>query len=420
LKEIELKAIHGLAEYARKVRLLQGNARLYLASIILFGLGFGVYRLLFNFYILSLGYSEGFLGTLISVNSMAALGSALPAAFVSDLLGRKRSFLLSTVLSALAVIGVITWRHTLSFILMNALFGMSNSLQGVTGGPFMMENSGEEERNYLFSFSFGLQTLAGFMGNSFGGKLPAWMAGLAGVAPTSTTAYAWSLVFTAGTLLLALLPFALLKPVRITRRIDSVLAPFKFASQNLALLSKLVGPMLIISFGAGLLIPFLNVFYRSVHGRSDGVIGFLFALGSLSMGVGLLLAPPLADRLGKIQLVVISQSISIPFLFVLGFSPWFEVSAAAYLIRGALMNMSNPIYQAFVLEQVDEDARAMIASLVSMSWNFGWSFAPQISGWVQEGYGFAPLFFGTAGTYAIATYLSYRFFVRRSPERETT
>jgi MFS family permease len=296
---------------------------------------------------------------------------------------------------------------------MNALFGMSNSLQGVTSGPFMMENSGEEERSYLFSFSFGLQTLAGFMGNSFGGKLPAWMGQLAGVAATSTTAYAWSLLFTAGTLLLALLPFALLRPARINRRIDSVLAPFKFAYQNLGLLGKLVGPMLIISFGAGLLIPFLNIFYRNVHGRSDDVIGFLFALGSLSMGIGLLLAPPLADRLGKIQLVVASQAISIPFLFVLGFSPWFELSAAAYLIRGALMNMSNPIYQAFVLEQVDEEARAMVASLVSMSWNFGWSFAPQLSGWVQESYGFAPLFFGTATTYAIATYLSFRFFGRR-------
>ena len=69
--------------------------------------------------------------------------------------------------------------------------------------------------------------------------------------------------------------------------------------------------------------PFMNVFFRQGHHQSDPVIGSLFAWGSLAMGVGLLLAPPLADRMGKIQLVVVTQTLSIPFLIILGFSPIF-------------------------------------------------------------------------------------------------
>lgn len=416
------KIVQGITNYAGRIRLFRPNARLYLGSITLFGLGFGIYRLLFNFYILSLGYSEGFLGTLITVNSFTALLGALPVSVVSDWLGRKRSFLTSAALSAAAVIGVITWRNTAGFVCMSVLFGLSNSLMGVTSSPFMMENSGKKERSYLFSFSFGLQTMASFVGNSIGGNLPTWLGAQVGAGATSTTAYALSLLFTAGTMVLALVPFALLKRTESSapspRRPQSILAPFRYAGKNISLLGKLIGPMLIISLGAGLLIPFLNVFYRNVYHQPDSTIGFLFALGSLSMGVGLLISAPIADRLGKVQMVVLTQGISIPFIFVLGFSPWFELSAVAYLIRGMLMNMSNPIYQNFVMEQVEEEAQAMVASLTSMSWNFGWAFSPQVSGWVQETYGFGPLFFGTATTYAIATYLSYHYFIRRKKERK--
>jgi len=86
---------------------------------------------------------------------------------------------------------------------------------------------------------------------------------------------------------------------------------------------KLIFPLLITSLGAGLIMPFMNVFFRTVHHQSDSAIGAMFALGSLAMAVGLIIAPPLADRIGKIQLVVISQALSIPFLYFLGFSTWF-------------------------------------------------------------------------------------------------
>ena len=104
--------------------------------------------------------------------------------------------------------------------------------------------------------------------------------------------------------------------------------------------------------------PFMNVFFREQYGQTDPAIGALFAWGSLAMGVGLIAAPPLAERMGKIQLVVVTQALSIPFLILLGFAPWYWLSVIAYLVRVALMNMSTPIYQTFVMERVDASARA--------------------------------------------------------------
>jgi len=42
---------------------------------------------------------------------------------------------------------------------------------------------------------------------------------------------------------------------------------------------------------------------------------------------------------------------SIPFLLSIGFAPFFWLSASAFWIRAALMNMGSPLYEAFAMEQ---------------------------------------------------------------------
>ena len=143
----------------------------------------------------------------------------------------------------------------------------------------------------------------------------------------------------------------------------------------------------------------------------------MFAWGSLAMGVGLILAPALADRFGKIKVVVFTQGLSIPFLVMLGFSPLFGFSALAYYIRLTLMNMSSPVYQTFVMEQVDSESRAMVASLNSMVHSFGRAFSPIISGWLQVSYGFGPPFIGTITLYIAAVVMYYFFFLRGQKKR---
>ncbi|HNR45744.1 MAG TPA: MFS transporter, partial [Anaerolineaceae bacterium] len=149
----------------------------------------------------------------------------------------------------------------------------------------------------------------------------------------------------------------------------------------------------------------------------DAAVGSTFAWGSLAMGLGLIIAPPLADRMGKIKLVVLTQGLSIPFLALLGFGP-LAVSLTAYYIRLTLMNMSGPVYQTFVMEKVEPSARGTIASLVSMANSFGWAFSPIVSGWIQVRYGFGPAFWGTIILYAAAVFFYWWFFMapRNQPQ----
>ncbi len=410
--------MRGLQRYGERLQAFRPNARLYLLSVVLTGASMGVFRLLFNFYVVSLGYNNALVGRLITASSLAALIAALPMGYLADVLGRKRSLLIGTGTVSLAVLGMVLFPTTAMLYAMNALSGVAQSLLGVTMAPFLMENSGEEERTYLFSFGSGLQMASAFVGNWIGGYLPSWVAQWRGAAPTSSQAYAGALIVVALLSLTALLPLARLRPQRLAREDKSLFAPFAYAARRPALLTKLILPMLLTSIGAGLIMPFMNLFFREVHHQPDPVIGSLFAWGALAMGIGLLIAPPIADRIGKIPLVVVTQGLSIPFLALLGFAPWFWVSAAAYLVRLALMNMSGPVYQTFVMEHVEPSARATVASLVSLSWSFGWAFSPTISGWLQDRYGFGLPFLGTIGFYSVAVFLYWRFFWHASAEGE--
>ncbi len=407
------KPLRVIGEYGAHVSAFKPNARWYLLNVVITGAVMGVFRLLFNFFVLSLGFDEAMLGNLITTSSFVALLAALPMGYLSDMIGRKASLVLSGALLSVSILAMAIWPSEPMFYAMNVVSGIAQSLAGVTMSPFLMENSDEHERTYLFSFGQGLQMTMASVGNWIGGYLPTWMGQARNVTATSSLAYGDSVLIIGIGAALAVLPLVFLKSPRMEHSQRAIFAPFQYAAKNPLLLTKLILPMLLTSLGAGLIMPFMNVFFRVVHHQPDPVIGALFAWGSLAMGIGLLIAPPLADRTGKIQLVVITQGLSIPFLILLGFSPIFWVGAATYYIRLALMNMSSPVYQTFVMENVEPSSRATVASLTSMSWNFGWAFSPTVSGWLQVRYGFGPPFIGTIILYTISVIMYWAFFWRR-------
>jgi len=398
--------------YIERVSAFSPNARKYLISLIIYGAGIGIHRILFNFFLRSLGYDEAMMGLLSTVSSTTVLIVALPMGYLADMFGRKVSLVLSGLLSGLSIILMVLFPSVPMFIAMNILFGIGSSLAGVVSGPFLMENSGELERTYLFSISSGLRMAAFSLGDWLGGYLPTWFSGVFDVSAVSPTAYAWAIGVSGALVLVATLPRLMLKRNLAPAEERSIFAPISYAKEHPGMLTKLLLPMFVTSIGAGLIMPFMNIFFSNVHNQPDPVIGTMFAWGSLAMGVGLILAPAFADRYGKIRVVVFTQALSIPFLALLGFSPWFSLSAMAYYVRLTLMNMSSPVYQTFVMEQVESESRAMVASLNSMVNSFGRAFSPMISGWLQVGYGFGPSFIGTIALYITSIVLYYLFFLK--------
>ncbi len=411
-----------LVRYWRRLRSFSPNARFYLLSTVITGLSFSIYMLIFNLYIDSSGYPRSFLGELQSMPNLIALVGALPAGVLVDYIGRKRALLLANVGRTIASLGIVLapgpWWLRLSMI----TFGVSGALWMVSGAPFMMENSTDEERNALFSANFGLQTLVGFFGTLVGGYLPTAFGGLLNVDVESAPAYAATLGVTVALSAFALIPVFLIKELPQPATDEGPGVPGRAARSfwpwhnisDMGMVMRIFIPNIVISMGAAILIPYMNLFFKETFPISDKALGTLFAVSSVVTGVATLASPLLADRWGRIRSLVITQLTSIPFLLLIGFSGAFWISGIAFWVRAALMNMGNPLYSAFAMEQVTERERATVSGLMGMSWNIGWTVGPYLSGYMQAhpAIGFRPIFLITCTLYILASVLMRIFFQR--------
>jgi MFS family permease len=292
---------------------------------------------------------------------------------------------------------------------MTIIYGASYALLIVTGPPFLMEHSGMDERTHLFSLYSALSAIAGIAGGFVGGYFPAWLGSWLGVGPQDARAYQAALVATVVIGLLSILPFLRMRQVaagarRMARR------PLSGVRSEGRLLFRLLFPNLLLGLGAGLFLPFANVFLRTQYHVGDSEVGTVFSLAALVAGVAIALGPIPAQRFGKIRSVIVEQAISVPLLLVMGFSPYFPLAMLAYLFRTAFMQTSGPIFNAFTMEVVREETRATAASLMSMVWTFGSVVSPLVSGQVQIYYGWTPLILGMAALYSLGIVFTYIFF----------
>jgi MFS family permease len=181
------------------------------------------------------------------------------------------------------------------------------------------------------------------------------------------------------------------------------------------LIKLLISPAL-ISIGAALLIPYLNLFFKQRFAIADTRLGLIFAGLGLATALAALVGPALSARLGKIRAIVLTQALALPFLALMGATPLLGLAIGAALARSALFNMGTPLYDAFAMERTDEAARPAVIGVINGAYSIGYLFAPLVSTQIQAAYGFTPLFVITLICYALAVLAKYWFFVRDSAQ----
>ncbi len=412
---ISLTITNGIRNYWSHVAGFSHNARLFLWSSLLGGLVISIYDLLFNFYLECLGYRQDFLGLMASLSQLVIFITSLPASLLSDVIGRKRALILGGVANTLALLGLIVFTTTEGIILMTVLYGASTALLIVVGPPFMMENSGIQERTHLFSWYQAVVAFAGIAAGFLGGNLPGWFAGWLKVGAQDTAAYQAAIVAMAFINGVSVIPLVVLRTSGGARR--AVRHPLAGMRADGALLFKILFPNLLIALGAGLFIPFRNIFFRARFGVSDSEVGVIFSLAALVAAVAIVFGPVTAQRFGKIRAVVAQQFLSVPLILVTGFAPIYSVVVVAALVRTALMQMSGPVFNAYTMEVVREETRGTTSSLMNMVWTLGWVVSAPISGQLQLGGDWSLIFIAMALLYAIGIGLMQVYFGRTTNSR---
>jgi MFS family permease len=399
--------------YISPIRSFSRAARLFLLMTVIDGIILSAWQLFFNIYMLQSGYSRDFLGLVNSMPSAAALIFGIPLGRLSDRIGRKLSLLLGIGLASLTMLVQITVHQPAVIAGAAFLTGIFNMLFIISQAPLMIKLSDAQNRTMLFSLNFGLQTTAGAIGNVFAGQLPAVFGNLLQVDVHSAVAYRAVLITAVLLGTVALIPLWLMDEPQTPPRPVSSGSSGKPSSTLTALTVKMTIPNVLIGLGAAILIPYMNVFFKDKFQISDSLLGLLFSISALMIGIGSLVAPRIAARLGgKVPAVVATQSASLGFLLLMGFAPFLWLSSLGFLMRSALMNMSAPLYSAFCMEHTPEHQQGFVNSVLNLSWNIGWAVGPYVSGVVQESYGFNPLFITTAVFYLLAVSLTWNFFMR--------
>lgn len=404
-------------DYVARVRGFNTNARWYLVYTFMSGVGFGIYGLFYNLYILSLGHSPAFLGLLLALPLVVVTVLAVPAGMLGRRIGYRNTLLLGTVVLTLSLIGACAAPSAAGLITFALGLGVMQALLDVSNAPFVAENSRPSERTHLFSVQFAVRLFASFFGSLGAGLLPAQLARLLRVGAESPTAYRATLLLSAALFLLALLPLLRVRRPLAPRNEDE--APSRpigrLSRAEIAVLTKLFVPQAVIGIGAGALVPFLNVFFKVRFGVSDSLLGVLFALQAIAMGLATLAGTAVAARLGRVRAVVLTQVLSIPFLAILGFVPFLPLASVGFLARAALMNMGSPLYSAFAMDQVDEKRRGTANALLVMSAQGSRALSSWAGGLLQQGPGFSPIYALTITCYLAASALTHRFFSRTAP-----
>lgn len=423
-------------------------ARLYLIHATLLTFGLALSSLYFNLALIELGYDKlqiavpilgelRLLGILNSLPVLVAALSSLPLWWLVGVIGPRAALIAAALLHAVALLSVALWPDPLPLLIGTAFGGPASVLFQISAAPFMMRHSGEGERDALFSLNAGLNIGIGGIGALVGGFIPGIAAQLLGLPPQSAVAYRAAFTVAALCVGLAALPMlllareqrspvaaAVLRPARprdLLGRIIAVLAPeardLRSALRSLLAALRFTVSPLLISCGAALLIPFLNIYFRQRFETPDALLGLIFAAISVATGLATLAAPAISSRLGKMGSVILTQTLAIPCLLLLGAAPtlWLAVSIA--VARGALMNMASPLYDAYAMERSPEPARPMVIGLINGAFSLGYIVGPTISVDVQANYGFGPLFLATAACYSLAALANYLIFLRPARTR---
>ena len=405
--------VHELMQYGTRLRGFSRNAKVYLLASFLGSLYYGVFGVLGNLYFMQAGLTEGFIGTMISVGAITRVVFAIPAGLLSDRIGRRNALFLAATGIAVAETLMIAFPNPVTVILAFALASASGSIMMVTGSPFLAENSNKEERSHLFSVSMACHTISGVAGSIVGGMLPFIWGSALRLSPDSFLVYRFTLFTALILLVLSIIPYS---RIREQRNVASRQRVWPIKLQNPKLTAKLALPELLMGLGAGMFVPFLNVYFSRHLSASAAQVGFIFSAMNMVTTIAVLWAPVLGMRRGKIGATVLTRLLSIPILLVIALTGNIWVAAVAAWIRSALMNMSNPLMGSFSMEILDAKERATVSSILSMLWSLGWGLSAKLAGHIMQHYSYTVPYYFTVVLYTLSALLLFHFFGKQEKE----
>ena len=345
--------------------------------------------ILFNFYLLSLGFDNSVAGELASIVRLAGFAMAIPLGIAVDRFGGIRTVQVAALINIVvwfAILNVtdLAWLRGIYFF-----SGVFFTAQSVAVLPSIIRVTTPEQRPFLFGLNFSIFMGTGVFAALIGGMLPGIIAQFKGIDAMSTEAYRVALH---GVIVLTGIGFV--SVLGLHRRIMSATTNHAEVATHsegvpvpLATMIYRVLGRLSLGFAAGVFHPFVNIFLRQTYAIPDSQIGATIAIFSLTSALGGMFCGVIIARLG-IRRAILATTLACASLIMgilLPSAMWFVI---VYAMLSFMISMVYPLGDVLLMDSVAPVQRGLASSMAMMMWSLGFALAAMLSGRVQVASGF--------------------------------
>jgi MFS family permease len=391
------------------------DLRLYLIASGLFGfvLFGGIYPLLYNLYLLRLGYQTEFIGLANATGAFSFALSSLPSGMLGGRWGSRFTMVVGICIAVVGY-GLLSQAELVSpiwrdqFILITYSIGvMGIALFVVNGTPYLMAITSPAERAPVFAVQSALMPLSGFVGSLLGGILPGYLADILNISLNHPTVYRYTLFLGALCLIPAFFALLATKDVQIENKQET-------SSKAPALPLGLIIITALISIfhvaGEAAARTFFNVYMDKDLNISLSFIGLQLAGAQLVAVPAALSLPFLSSRFGIRRTVIAVTAITALLLLLMSTIPNWLAASFCFVCIMSMAALRRSSFAIFHQELVSSRWRTAMSGATSMMSGMGYSAMALGGGYMIPFAGFPSLFLTGSVLTGIGAFLFWIYF----------
>lgn len=370
-------------------------------------------------YMKAVGFADNDIADFISWRFAGVLALAFPLGlFIKGRKVKKLFYLAATGVPvfALLIIVAVHLRMQQLLVVAECLWGASFTFMQIPVLPFILRNAPAESQTPAIALSYSTWSFAGIIS-------AVMVAGLNSADPVLFS----ERNMLAGITLLSFAGIFCVSRVRIEEHVpqhDS--ARLHIRGHDWKLIGAAVVPVLVVATGAGLTIPFINLFFSRVHHLPTNVISLFNFVAALLVAVAALMVPRIKEWLGYKLAIPFTQSFAVIALVLLATTEFYVhlpaaviIAVGCYLLRQPLMNVAGPMTSEISMNYVGKKNQEITSALVAAIWSGSWFISTRfVFGALRKtGWPYVDIFLITAALYGFGVFL-YVLLIRAYTKRE--
>jgi len=391
----------------------------------------GAFVLILNIYLRKKGYADEQIAQFVSFRFLGILLFAFPLGIYIKGKALRPFFMASSILVPLCSLFLLLsiqsgneTNITLGFI----LWGLSFMILSVCGLPYIMRAAPEEVVSEAISLNFSMWSLAAIVSGSMINLLSR-MKEIRIMNHLFILDEFHIMLFIIGLSSFSIILVLLMKEAKPRSASSHFLNNFKAlrSDYDWKLIGRVLIPNMLIAVGAGLTIPFVNLFFNSVFKLDSEQFSLIGAITAGFVFLSTLFIPIIRRRFGFKVAILIPQSLAIFFLVILAFTQiasvysWaFYLAVAAFMLRQPLMNMAGPVTSELGMKYVGARNQELISAMSSSIWSASWFISAKVFQELRRlDLEYFQIFFITAALYSVGVvfyYLLINDYLRQKPE----